>query len=670
MKDLPKIHTLIPGQNPIPLVAYYPQFEGYYPTCELATKQWFVANATADWWYIDAGANIGYFSILFSKLSPNGRVFAFEPTSSAELMKKNLVYNEVYNVEIVRQALGSFSGTFKDDIYRVWGEAPERQEYAFTTIDQFVKTRKPTRIDCLKIDVDSFDLEVLFGAEEVLREWDPFVVVELNHALAKRSFSNMEALEWLYDQGYRESLVLDFDNFVLKRACKTRTMSTQKTFQITFGPKLIEEPIDTRDSRKLHEVSDVIGSKPTLHAGQLTRDATNAIPFIVAAKTDAAPWSYCVSFALAREKMKFWPRDEELIVIVHAVVHEGRLGVGVVTSDFSTLVGRERFLSPVSGEQRLQIVVETPTAAGHLVFRNCTTSPSPTAFKVLSIDCFYRKMPSTQIDVLDPNVNSISISLLTQVINSAREHRGDSLMPDLMTDQDLAIEIVDDYRLGEALGYFESFKPEKETRTRALVDWRMEVDDAPILAYLYQNHRPTRHLEIGTWEGFGAALCASSCDAIIWTVNLPTGEKLKDGSPAYSEVQLLDGQPRQIQTDSGDRIGRFYREAGYTHRVHQILEDSRTWDTSEFCEGFFDSIMIDGGHATEIVKSDTQKFIPFLRPGGLFIWHDFCPDFNVLKTNDAPLGVAEAIARYWANWAPNFKRAFWIRKSHILLGVK
>ena len=64
------IKTNVPGMAPIELVSYYDEFLFYYPDCELQTKAWFVEHAQADWVYLDCGANIGYYSILFSRLSP------------------------------------------------------------------------------------------------------------------------------------------------------------------------------------------------------------------------------------------------------------------------------------------------------------------------------------------------------------------------------------------------------------------------------------------------------------------------------------------------------------------------------------------------------------------------------------------------------------------------
>jgi FkbM family methyltransferase len=211
------IYTNIPGSNKIKLVSYYEQFKDYYSNCELNTKKWFVKNAQPDWVYLDCGANIGYYSILFSALSPSGEVYAFEPTSTANMMLANIEANGCKNVEILRNALGVSIGAKSDSIFRIWGQEPEKMEYTFTTIDHFVHERRLDKLDFIKIDVDSFDFEVLRGAEKTLEEKNPWVVVELNHALNKRNQSNSEAFQWLSQRGYSQALVIDHENYILRK---------------------------------------------------------------------------------------------------------------------------------------------------------------------------------------------------------------------------------------------------------------------------------------------------------------------------------------------------------------------------------------------------------------------------------------------------------------------
>src|ERR1700722_205224 len=134
------------------------------------------------------------------------------------MLAANLADNGVSNVEPHKLALGARSGRRADAIYRIWGTEPERNEVDFVAIDDFVAAKGITKLDAIKIDVDSFDLEVLIGAAETLRRFDPYVVVELNHALNKRAQSNAQAFHWLSRLGYREAEVLEYENYVLKRS--------------------------------------------------------------------------------------------------------------------------------------------------------------------------------------------------------------------------------------------------------------------------------------------------------------------------------------------------------------------------------------------------------------------------------------------------------------------
>lgn len=227
-------HTNIPGRPPIELPAFYESFAWYYPNCELQTKAWFVAHAQPDWVYLDCGANIGYYAILFSQLSPVGQIHAIEPTSTAEMLAANLRHHACANVTVHRQAVGKHSGPREEKIFRLWGQPPEVMHYDFITIDQLVQNLGLTRLDCLKIDVDSFDFEVLQGAEETLARFDPWLVVELNHALGQRGQNNMAALDWLVERGYRHTLVLDYDNFVLRRSAPATPPVPTRSLTLNF----------------------------------------------------------------------------------------------------------------------------------------------------------------------------------------------------------------------------------------------------------------------------------------------------------------------------------------------------------------------------------------------------------------------------------------------------
>lgn len=215
----------------------------------------------------------------------------------------------------------------------------------------------------------------------------------------------------------------------------------------------------------------------------------------------------------------------------------------------------------------------------------------------------------------------------------------------------------------------------------------MQANDGPILAYLFRALRPRRHLEFGTWQGYGTCLCLENCGATVWTLNLPDGETKPDGSWAYGErvidesgmppgaVSVNFGHDEQgprtyHRTDAASYIGRLYREKGLGHRVCQVYCDSRAWDTSAYPADFFDSVLVDGGHSPEVVISDTRKALSVLRTGGLIMWHDFCPEPRIIATSSAVQGVTSAIETLLPELRDQLSMLVWIDPSMILIGLK
>lgn len=183
----------------------------------MQTKKWFVDNIQKDWVVFDCGANIGYYSILFSRLASQGVVYAFEPIyKTHKMLIDNLTHNGVKNIVTESYALGKIFGTFRDRIFDIWGNPPKEAEYLFTTIDKYVKALRIEKVDCIKIDTDSFDFEVLQGAKETILKFNPYIMVELNYALSMRGQTIEMALAWLSEIGYSFAEVFDNDNFLLK----------------------------------------------------------------------------------------------------------------------------------------------------------------------------------------------------------------------------------------------------------------------------------------------------------------------------------------------------------------------------------------------------------------------------------------------------------------------
>jgi predicted O-methyltransferase YrrM len=213
--------------------------------------------------------------------------------------------------------------------------------------------------------------------------------------------------------------------------------------------------------------------------------------------------------------------------------------------------------------------------------------------------------------------------------------------------------------------------------------WRMEDDDSPIFRFIYRSWQPRRHLEFGTFQGTGTLYCLAESSATVWTINLLEGESRADGTWAYG-CQMAEKEIGHLwretsasgeglvscRTDSLGFIGRYYREADLSHRVCQIYCDSTRWDTSNYPPGFFDTVLIDGGHSYDIVASDTRKACEVVRAGGIVMWHDYCPDVEALTACTSPRDVVRFIRDHQEWLATQFRELFWVFPSWILVGIK
>jgi FkbM family methyltransferase len=124
--------------------------------------------------FVDAGANIGYFSVLGSQLvGPAGRVFAVEPDrTNLNLLRANLSRHECSNVTVLPMA--AWSERTQLNIRRPPGEGavarvgvPEGgRTVPAARLDELISGR----VDYLKIDCELTDHIVVRGAEGLIRE--------------------------------------------------------------------------------------------------------------------------------------------------------------------------------------------------------------------------------------------------------------------------------------------------------------------------------------------------------------------------------------------------------------------------------------------------------------------------------------------------------------------
>lgn len=121
----------------------------------------------------DLGANIGWFTLVLSKLvGNNGHVYSFEPDPYLfEILKENIKLNGLENVSIFPLAISNKTGIGKlnlnssqDGDNRLESETIKINsvDVEITTIDEFCKKHN-TKIDFLKMDIQGSEPKALDG---------------------------------------------------------------------------------------------------------------------------------------------------------------------------------------------------------------------------------------------------------------------------------------------------------------------------------------------------------------------------------------------------------------------------------------------------------------------------------------------------------------------------
>jgi len=188
-----------------------------YHAHEPALGDWLVRNVECREGdiFLDIGANIGWYSMLFSRIArPGSRIFAFEPdVLNSQLLRENVRMNGADSVEVIEAAVAESSG--KSKLYRYGDnnlgrhsmlESSGRDAVEIDTVglDEFWQARGlgDARVRVLKIDVEGFEYAALSSGRAVLRRTE-LVLSEYSPDIMRAHGVKPEALlDLLGDAGF------------------------------------------------------------------------------------------------------------------------------------------------------------------------------------------------------------------------------------------------------------------------------------------------------------------------------------------------------------------------------------------------------------------------------------------------------------------------------------
>lgn len=144
------------------------------------TEMNFFKNTIKEGWTVlDIGANIGYPSLLLSKLvGKKGKVIAFEPDkNNIQMLKKNIKANNSKNIIVVPMAVSDRTGVgtlYISDSHsgdhRIYYSDEKRRTQKIKTISLDDYSKSKNKIDFIQMDVQGAEELVFTGMKRVLSE--------------------------------------------------------------------------------------------------------------------------------------------------------------------------------------------------------------------------------------------------------------------------------------------------------------------------------------------------------------------------------------------------------------------------------------------------------------------------------------------------------------------
>jgi hypothetical protein len=456
------------------------------------------------------------------------------------------------------------------------------------------------KINVVKIDTDGFELEVLKGASHTLRTHRPTVIVEINEALAIRQTSHQDLFQFMIDAKYDKALILDGHNYVFTTSwepgkpwpncLKIMTDREEMNFD-SLGELIASENIKTLVPKFIeNRIELVCGEKEVVFKGQIEQ------------------WAYAAKLNVFVNEIL---PDETILEI------QGELLSGSVGFSATNATG-DIFLSPEKALNQngfFDIRIKVKNFENTLVLR--PISSGSFEVKILSISAF--SLGDIKLERIQ-NIEEIEVVSAATILKQ--------IDPQFNVSLHNFIERSDS-------GYL------------------MEQSTAHFLAAFYRAFRPAKHLEIGTWEGFGSALALENGASEVWSI-----EKYEKINPEYKS--------RYLDSKETFKPGWLVNQS-YHGRFHQIFGDSTDIDLELLELNFFDSVLIDGAHDYHSVKIDSESAIKLTKIASIVLWDDFPiyeSDINLPRE-----GVLKAIETMLPKLREVFK-LYAVSGTSILIGFR
>ncbi len=190
-------------------------FFGVYEYEKPESEEW-ISIAAKSKLILDIGANFGYYSILAADINPTSRIYSFEPAPETfARLKVNIELNKFSNIQLVNKGVSDTEGNFTlylsktDNSGMTSLRIPENYSGESVSVDvvscdRFIKNQSLSGVDLVKIDVEGNEFNVLKGMEDIIKNDQPVIFIELMENHLKRFGHNLNVVfDFFNERNYR-----------------------------------------------------------------------------------------------------------------------------------------------------------------------------------------------------------------------------------------------------------------------------------------------------------------------------------------------------------------------------------------------------------------------------------------------------------------------------------
>jgi len=167
------------------------------------------------WKIVDIGGGIGDYSLFAAFNRPQARILVFEPfADSYHILQRNIDLNQITNVEIFAQAVGSQDGRLKfispsNDPLSIQttsseSTAPDTMTVSSVSLASILADPANPQIDLLKLDCEGAEYDILMNSDPAIFERIDRIVMEYHDQITP--YNHTDLASFLRKHGYRVEL--------------------------------------------------------------------------------------------------------------------------------------------------------------------------------------------------------------------------------------------------------------------------------------------------------------------------------------------------------------------------------------------------------------------------------------------------------------------------------